>query len=380
MKARERAVLGGVAALLIGTSPARAADAPGEPFGTTKEGQAVTIYTLSNASGMRARIADYGATVVSLEVPDRNGKAGDVVLGFSKLEDYLARSPYFGCIVGRYGNRIAGGRFSIDGQEYTLATNNAPGGIPCSLHGGLKGFDKAVWKAERVSKDGAEGLKLRYLSKDGEEGYPGNLSATVTYWIGKNNELRIDYEATTDKKTPLNLTHHGYFNLKGEGIGTILDHELTLAASRFTPVTSGLIPTGELRPVKGTAFDFTTAHTIGERIGGDDKQLLDGGGYDHNWVLDNQEGTLALAATVYAPSSGRVMEVLTTEPGIQFYCGNFLDGTLTGKAGKPYPHRSGFCLETQHYPDSPNQPNFPSTILEPGKTYKSTTIYRFTTK
>jgi aldose 1-epimerase len=375
-----RALCGGVAAGLAAASVALAAGAGGEPYGKTKEGEDVTIYTLGNAAGMRARILDYGGTVVSLEVPDREGKLADVVLGFSKLEDYLARSPYFGCIVGRYGNRIAAGRFTLDGREYKLATNNEPGGMPCALHGGLKGFDKVVWKAERVSKPEAEGLKLRYVSKDGEEGYPGNLDVTVTYWVTADNALMIFYSAATDKKTPVNLTHHGYFNLKGEGNGDILGHELRLLAANFTPVNKGLIPTGEIRPVQGTPFDFTAPHAIGERIGADDEQLRFGGGYDHNWVLDAQEGGLALAATVYEPGSGRVMEVSTTEPGIQFYCGNFLDGTLTGKSGKPYPHRSGFCLETQHYPDSPNQPGFPSTILEPGKTYRSQTVYRFTVK
>ena len=346
-------------------------------FGQTADGQPVTIFTLTNANGMKARVMNYGAIVVSLEVPDRNGDKADVVLGYNSLAEYIEATPYFGAIVGRYGNRIANGTFTLDDQTYTLAANNEPGGIPCHLHGGLKGFDKVVWDAEPVEGDGKVGLKLHYVSKDGEEGYPGNLDATVFCWLTDDNTLRFDYELNTDKATPVNLTHHGYFNLRGEGNGDILGHMLTIHADRFTPVDKGLIPTGVLQPVAGTPFDFTTPHAIGERVNSDDEQLTFGGGYDHNWVMREQPGELILAATVEEPESGRVMKVFTTEPGIQFYCGNFLDSSNVGKSGIAYAHRTGFCLETQHFPDSPNQPNFPSTILRPGETYQSTTEYRF---
>jgi aldose 1-epimerase len=363
------------------------AGAPAGPraFGTTPDGVPVKLYTLSNALGMKAEITNYGATVVRLLVPDRAGKVDDVVLGFDSVEGYTSdafrkSNPYFGAIVGRYGNRIAGASFKLGGNTYNLAPNNTPGGLPCSLHGGVKGFDRVVWEAKPVSRPGATGLELHYVSKDGEEGYPGTLHVTVTYWLTASNDLKIQYRATTDKATPVNLTHHGYFNLQGEGRGDILGHLLTLRAARFTPVDKGLIPTGELRRVKGTPFDFTSPHAIGERVAAGDEQLAFGGGYDHNWVLDRKGRKLALAARVEEPVSGRIMEVLTTEPGIQFYCGNFLDGTLTGKGGRPYPKRSGFCLETQHYPDSPNQPAFPSTLLNPGQPYESTTIYRFSAK
>jgi aldose 1-epimerase len=351
-----------------------------EPFGKTADGTAVEVFTLANRNGIKLRAMTYGAIVLSLETPDRNGKSADIVLGYNTLAEYLKDTPYFGAIVGRYGNRIANGKFSVDGKEYTLATNNEPGGIKCSLHGGLKGFDKVVWHGEALAKEGAQGVKFTYTSKDGEEGYPGNLKVSVTYWLTNDNEWRIDYEATTDKATPLNITQHSYFNLKGEGNGDILDHVLTFKASKFTPATVGLIPTGELRSVTGTPFDFTSAHSIGERVKSDDEQMKFGGGYDHNWVLDEQSGKLALAATVHEPTTGRVLEVLTTEPGLQFYCGNFLDGKNIGKSGKPYQFRNGFCLETQHYPDSPNQPAFPSTILRPGETWHSTTVYKFGAK
>ncbi len=347
------------------------------PFAKMPDGTSVEVFTLSNAHGIKLRAMTYGAIVLSLETPDKNGKSADIVLGYKTLAEYIKDTPYFGAIVGRYGNRIARGKFSVGGKEYTLATNNFPSEMPCSLHGGLRGFDKVVWKAEGLTKEGAQGVRFRYVSKDGEEGYPGNLTLSVTYWLTDGDEWQIEYEATTDKATPVNVTQHSYFNLKGEGNGDILAHNLTLAASKFTPVTAGLIPTGELKPVKGTPFDFTKPTPIGSRIKQENEQLRFGGGYDHNWVLDEQNGRLSLAATVYEPSSGRVLEVLTTEPGVQFYCGNFLDGTLTGKSGKPYGKRNGFCLETQHYPDSPNQPTFPSTILEPGKVLKSTTVYRF---
>lgn len=351
------------------------------PFGTLPDGTPVEVYTLTNANGLRLRATNYGCIVLSIETPDRAGRMADVALGYPTLAEYLRETPYFGAVVGRYANRIAGGQFTLDGQTYTLAKNNDPGGQPCSLHGGLKGFDKVVWSAKGVEKPGAQGVRFERTSPDSEEGYPGNLRVAVTYWLTDDDEFRIDYEATTDRATPINLAQHTYFNLKGEGQGDILGHELTLHASRFTPVSAGLIPTGELRPVAGTPLDFTAPHAIGARIGADDEQLRYGGGYDHNWVLDRRpEGGLQPAATVYEPTTGRVLEVLTTEPGIQFYCGNFLDGKLTGKSGQPYVHRGGFCLETQHFPDSPNQPAFPSTILRPGETWRSQTVYRFRTR
>jgi len=350
-----------------------------KPFGETEDGKSVYLYSLQNSNGMKVDIMNYGCTVVRLFAPDRTGEMADVVLGFNTLEEYVEKSPYFGCIVGRYGNRIANGQFTLNGTLYKLATNNEPGGIPCHLHGGLKGFDKVVWDARPGFKKNNPQLELQYTSMDGEEGYPGTLYVTVCYRLTDSNELVIEYSATTDKSTPVNLTHHTYFNLHGEGNGHILDHILFMQAKNFTPVTRGLIPTGEIRPVKGTPFDFTKPNTIGKRINSDDQQIKFGGGYDHNWVLDKNEG-LQRVATVYETYSGRYMEVWTTEPGLQFYSGNFLDGTLTGKSGKIYPHRSGLCLETQHFPDSPNQPSFPGTILNPGEVYKSTTVYCFSVK
>ena len=344
------------------------------PFGTTPDGKQATVYTLTNASGMEVRVTDYGGVILSISVPDREGTVEDVTLGFDELEPYTTgESPYFGALIGRYGNRIADGRFSLDGQTYTLATNNGPN----SLHGGERGFDKRLWNAEPFETDSTAGLVLTRTSPDGEEGYPGALDVTVTYTLTDGDALVFDYEATTDEATPVNLTQHTYFNLAGPG-GDILGHELTLNAGAFTPVDSTLIPTGELRAVEGTPFDFRQPHPIGERIGSDDEQIRYGGGYDHNWVLD-REGTdgLAEAARLYDPESGRVMEILTTEPGIQFYSGNFLDGSLTGKGGAVYDYRTGLALETQHFPDSPNQPDFPSTILRPGETYRSQTVYRF---
>ncbi|MCK4660870.1 MAG: galactose mutarotase [Phycisphaerae bacterium] len=345
-------------------------------WGKTQDNRTVCVYALANANGMSARITDYGGIVVSLTAPDRNGKYEDVVLGYGTLAEYVKDSPYFGSVVGRFGNRIARGKFSLDGQEYTLAVNNGPN----HLHGGLKGFDKVIWESEALIRDGAVGVRLHYLSPDGEEGYPGNLDVTVHYWLTDANELRIEYSATTDKATPVNPTHHSYFNLAGAGNGDILGHELMLAADRFTPVDEGLIPTGELRPVAGTPFDFARPTAIGARVGDDDLQLKYGRGYDHNFVLSRWDGKLRLAATVYEPKSGRLMEVLTTEPGVQFYCGNFLDGSNIGKGGKPYEHRYGFCLETQHFPDSPNRPEFPSCTLRPGEQYHHTTVYRFSIK
>ena len=344
-------------------------------FGRTPQGEAVDLYTLINAQGMRVRIMTYGAIVVSLEVPDRDSRLGDIVLGYDDLEGYLQNNPYFGAIVGRYGNRIAKGRFALNGEEYRLATNNGEN----HLHGGIRGFDKVVWKASAKEEleAGTVSVELSYISPDGEEGYPGNLACTVIYTLTNQDELAIRYQATTDQATVVNLTHHSYFNLAGQGLRDILDHELMLVADRFTPVDEGLIPTGELRRVEGTPMDFRSPEAIGARIEQDDQQLKYGGGYDHNWVLNNQDGTLALAARVYEPSTGRVMEIFTTEPGIQFYSGNFLDGTIVGKSGSVYKRRYGFCLETQHYPDSPNQPLFPSVVLKPGEIYQHETVHRF---
>jgi len=341
-------------------------------FGTTPSGETVELYTLKNAKGMEADISTYGGVVVALKVPDRSGKLGDVVLGFDDFKGYLIPPPYFGAIIGRYGNRIAHARFTLDGVEYKLAKNDGDN----SLHGGTRGFDKVLWKAQQGP---GNSLELTYLSKDGEEGYPGNLSVKVVYTVTDNNELKIDYTATTDKDTVLNLTNHSYFNLKGEGNGNILGHEVMINADKFTPIDKGLIPTGELRSVAGTPFDFRQPHTIGERINENNEQLVLAHGYDDNFILNRTGPGLSLAARVTEPSTGRVMEVLTTQPALQFYTGNFLDGTIHGKGGKVYGRRSAFCMETQHYPDSPNQPSFPSTELKPGETYHETTVYRFST-
>jgi len=347
-------------------------DVKKEAFGRLADGTAVDIYTLTNKAGIEARITTYGAILVSLKLPDRNGAFADVNLGFDGLEGYLGTHPYFGAIIGRYGNRIAKARFTLDGVAYALPPNNNGN----TLHGGIRGFDKVVWAAEPVrSADGA-GVKLVYLSKDGEEGFPGNLSVTVVYTLTDANELRIDYEAVTDRKTPVNLTNHAYWNLKGEGRGDVLGHVLRLEADGITAVDSAanLIPTGEIAPVAGTPFEFTSPHAIGERIAKVE------GGYDHNFVLRSGGGTLALAARVEEPESGRVLEIWTDQPGIQLYTGNFLDGTVVGKGGKAYGKHFAFCLETQHFPDSPNHPNFPSTILEPGQTYRTTTVHKFSVK
>jgi len=345
-------------------------------FGTTGEGQAAQLYTLTNQHGMRVTITNYGGIVTSLLVPDRAGSLGDVVLGYDRLSDYVEGSPYFGALVGRYGNRIANGRFTLDGVEYTLAVNN----VPNHLHGGITGFDKVVWDAEPYAESDEVGVRLSYTSVDGEEGYPGNLAVTVTYALTNENELRVDYILETDQATVANVTHHGYFNLAGHASGDVLSHELLLDADRFTPVDEGLIPTGELRDVAGSPMDFRIPSPVGERIDADYEQLRYGGGYDHNWVLNGESGTLRLAARVSEPTTGRVMEVYTTEPGIQFYAGNFLDGTNVGKGGVAYSRRTGLCLETQHFPDSPNHPEFPSTVLRPGERYQSTTVYRFLTQ
>jgi aldose 1-epimerase len=340
-------------------------------FGTTAEGEAVEVFTLTNPSGLRVQAISYGGIITSLETPDRQGALDDVVLGFDDLEPYLAGTPYFGAIIGRYGNRIAGGRFTLEGETYELATNDGPN----HLHGGARGFDKVVWRGEPFENDSTVGVAFTYTSPAGEEGYPGTLNARVTYTLTDRNELVVDYLATTDAPTPVNLTQHSYFNLAGGG--SILGHELMIDASAFTPVDSTLIPTGELRPVEGTPFDFRTPTAIGARIEQEHEQLANGLGYDHNFVLDRSGEGLAHAARVVEPTTGRTLDIHTTEPGIQFYSGNFLDGTITGKDGVVYEHRSGFCLETQHYPDSPNQEAFPSTILRPGEEYRTRTIMTF---
>lgn len=340
------------------------------PWGSTEDGTPVEQYTLVNQNGMMVKIITLGGTVTELWVPDKDGNFADVVLGFDDVAGYESpNNPYFGCIVGRYANRIANGQFTLDGRTYTLVQNNGPN----SLHGGVKGFHLRVWKAYPLYTPDGPALRLKYLSHDGEEGFPGNLNVTVTYTLTNDNALRIDYLATTDKPTVVNLTNHSYFNLKGEGNGTILEHELMLNADHYTPTDDTLIPTGEIAPVEGTIFDFRTPHTIGERI----KELAEPPfkGYDHNFVLNNPEGKLILAAKVKELTSGRIMEVYTDQPGVQLYCGNWLD--VVGKGGKYYGQYYGFCLETQHYPDSPNKPNFPSVVLRPGETYKTTTIYKF---
>lgn len=344
-----------------------------EVFGRTPDGEIVELYTLTNTKGMEVRLTNYGGIVVSLRVPDRQGQFDDVVLGFDRLEDYLKGHPYFGAIIGRYANRIAGGRFVLNGVSYQLTLNEGQN----HLHGGQKGFDKVVWKARPVRSARGVGVRLSYVSRDGEEGYPGNLSVTVTYLLTEENELRIEYTATTDRDTIVNLTHHSYFNLAGQGRRDILDHLLQINAHYFTPIDANLIPTGEIRFVRGTPFDFTQLTPIGARIEEPDEQLRFGRGYDHNWVLAGPPGALRLAARVVEPNSGRVLEVWTTEPGLQFYSGNFLDGTITGKEGRVYRHRYGFCLEPQHFPDSPNKPHFPSVILRKGARYQTTTVYKF---
>jgi aldose 1-epimerase len=366
-----------------------------EPFGHAPDGTPVDLFVLRNTTGSRvkadtegkvavdgrtygpgrpcaeAAICNYGGIVAWLKVPDRNGKMGDVVLGYDDLAGYIKESPYFGAMIGRYGNRIAKGKFTLDGIQYTLATNNGPN----ALHGGIKGFDKVVWKATVLESPNGQSLRLRYTSKDGEEGYPGNLAVTAVYTLMDDNALMLDYTATTDKDTVVNLTQHSYFNLAGRG--TILNHEVMIPADRFTPVDSTLIPTGELRPVDGTPFDFRKPTAIGARINQDDEQLKFGGGYDHNWVINKDMGQLTVMARVYEPTTGRVLEVLSTEPGLQFYTGNFLDGKITGKGGWAYQFRDAFCMEPQHFPDSPNQPNFPSVVLKPGQVYHNTIIFRF---
>lgn len=346
-----------------------------EPFGSTQDGKAVEIYTLQNDNGMVVRIMTYGGIIQTIKVPDKNGQMGDVALGYDTLDGYLTNSPYFGALIGRYGNRIAKGHFTLDGQEYSIFTNN----VPNTLHGGRIGFDKRVWTVDKadVGRRGPE-LVLSYTSPDGEENYPGTLQVTATYTLlAKENTLRLRFRATTDKDTVVNLTGHSYFNLAGAGQGTVLDHIVDIDADKYTPVDSTLIPTGEIAPVDGTPFDFRKPSAIGARINDDNEQLKFGGGYDHNYVMNHPMDKLGLDARVTDPKSGRVFEIWSTSPGMQFYSGNFLDGTIIGKAGSVYVHRGAFAMEPQHYPDSPNQPNFPSTVLHPGETYHNTIVYKF---
>ncbi len=345
-----------------------------QAYGSTPDGTAVDLYTLTNTKGVQAQITNFGGIVTSLLVPDRSGRLGDVVLGFDSLDGYLGKHPYFGAICGRYTNRIAKGRFTLNGVTYALAQNDGEN----HLHGGLRGFDKAVWEAAELQTAEGPGLRLAYLSRAGEEGYPGNLQTVVTYTLTNRDELRIGYLATTDQDTVLNLSHHGYFNLSDAGMSDILHHEVTIHADRFAEIESDLIPTGELIDVKGTPMDFTRPMLVGARIDLDDEQLVRGRGYDHTWMLSGKPRDLALAARVYEPISGRAMEVYTTEPAIQFYTGNFLDGSNTGKGGVMYRKRHALCLECQHFPDSPNRPQFPTTVLKPGQRYEQTTVYRFT--
>jgi aldose 1-epimerase len=345
-------------------------------FGKTPEGQAVELYTLHNSKGAEARIMTYGGIVQSLSMPDKHGKFGDIVLGYDDLQGYIDKTPYFGALIGRYGNRIGGAKFTLEGQTYTLATNNGPN----SLHGGLKGFDKVVWTAKPSVGIHGPQLVLAYVSKDGEEGFPGNLEVTAIYTLTDKNELKLEFTAKTDRPTVANLTHHSYFNLAGQGNGDILGHVVYINADQTTPVDSGLITTGEFADVTGTPFDFRKPTTIGARIGNPDKVLQYGPGYDHNWVINKPLGMFGLQARVVEPTSGRVMEVWSDEPGLQFYAGNFLDGTIKGKGGVAYQIHTGFCMEPQHYPDSPNKANFPSVELKPGQTYHNTIVYKFSTE
>jgi aldose 1-epimerase len=361
-------ILGGIL-IMASTVHGEVPEITKQPWGDVG-GRAVDLYTLRNAKGSVVKISNYGGIVQSVCVPCKTGKLGDVVLGYDTLAGYVKETPYFGCLVGRYGNRIAKGRFTLDGRDYTLATNNGPN----ALHGGLKGFDKVVWDAKSSVMKAGPTLELHYVSPDGEEGYPGALDVTATYTWTDNNELRLEYRATTDKPTVVNLTQHSYFNLAGKG--DVLGHVVMIKSDKITPVDSTLIPTGAFMPVKGTPFDFNKPTAIGERIAANHEQIKFGGGYDHNFVIAKGSG-LGLMARVTEPATGRVLEVLSTEPALQFYSGNFLDGHLTGKNGWVYQQRNGFCMEPQHYPDSPNQPKFPTVVLRPGKTYKNTIVYRF---
>jgi aldose 1-epimerase len=354
------------------------ADIKSRPWGTVDEHK-VDLYTLDNGHGLKAEISNYGATIVSLSTKDAAGNMGDVVLGFKTLEEYREKSPYFGCVVGRYGNRIAYGSFVLNGLTYKLPINNEPADVPCSLHGGNVGFDRKVWTATPRETPEGPTLELVLYSGDGDMGYPGNLRVKVVYTVTNSNALRVEYSAICDQDTPINLTQHSYFNLKGEGNGDILSHDLRLYASNFTPVNAGLIPTGRIEKVAGTPIDFLSPTKIGDRIESANQQMQFGSGYDHNYVVDKKYGEFGKVAEVSESTTGRRMEVYSTEPGVQFYSGNFLDGKLVGKSGKSYVRRGGFCLETQHYPDSPNKPEFPSTILPKGKVYRSKTEYRFST-
>ncbi len=349
-------------------------------FGGLDDGRMARLYTLENANGLRARVTDYGAILVSLDAPDRDGQLADVTLGYDTLEGWLTNTSYFGSTVGRFGNRIKDGRFSLDGQEYSLAKNNEPGGIPCHLHGGIVGFDKVLWQSEgRVTEDGPQ-VVLTYLSADGEEGYPGNLTVTVTYTLTNDDELVWEAQAETDAPTIVNIVHHSYWNLSGDPTTSINDHKLTLFADRYLPTDAGLIPTGERKPVEGTPMDFTEATLIGDRVNEDYDSLAKGGGYDHAWVLSetpSAESGLFRAAVLVDPETGRRMEIDTNQPAIQFYGGNFLDGTVTGKDGVVYEHRTGLCLETENFPDAPNQPDFPSSVLRPGERYYHKMVHRF---
>jgi len=340
-----------------------------QAFGHTADGTGVDLYTLDDGK-VEARITNYGGIIVSLRTPDRNGKLDDVVLGYDSVNQYIAKTAYFGAIIGRYANRIAHGGFQLDGKTYSIPKNDGDN----ALHGGIRGFDKVVWTAQEIK----DGIELTYVSKDGEEGFPGALTTTVRYTLN-GGALRIEYSSTTDKDTVLNLTNHSYFNLAGQGRGEVLGHVVKINASKITPVDANLIPTGELKSVEGTPFDFRTPHAIGERIDANDEQLRLGMGYDHNFVLDHAEGQLAEAAEVYEPTTGRILKVLTTEPGVQLYTGNHLDGSITGKEGRVYKPRFAFCLETQHFPDSPNHANFPSTELKPGQKFHSVTVFQFST-
>ena len=362
---------------LFAMNNATASDLESAVYGKLPDGREVRIFTLSNPNGLTAKVTEYGAILVGLQVPDSKGKMADVTLGYDTLAGWLTNSSFFGASVGRFGNRIAAGKFTLDGKEYTLALNDKPGGIPCHLHGGLKGFNQMLWKGEPVRKAAARGVAFTYTSKDGEEGYPGTLQAKVTYWLNDANELTWQAEATTDKPTVVNLVHHTYWNLTGDPTKTILDHELMLAADAYLPTDKGLIPTGQIAPVEGTPMDFRKATKVGARVNADFEALKFGGGYDHAWVLRPGKG-VRLAAVLKDPSSGRTMEVLTDQPGVQFYCGNFLDGTAVGKGGVKYQFRSGLCLETEGFPDAPNKPQFPRAVLRPGQTYHHTMVLRFT--
>lgn len=344
-----------------------------EPFGKAPDGTPVELFTLKNKNGIQVQITNYGGIITTLRVPDNQGKVDDVVLGYYSLDKYIKKSPSFGCLIGRFGNRIAKGKFSLDGMEYELAINNGPN----HLHGGKIGFDKRVWEPQTIEEENSAGLKLHYLSHHMEEGYPGNLDVEATYWLNDRNELKLEFKAVTDKKTILNLTHHSYFNLKGHDAGDILEHQVKFNADRIVAINSTSIPTGDLMKVKGTPFDFTEFKSIGQDIKADHPQIKNGNGYDHSFVINGKMGELRLACTVKEPDSGRILEVWTTEPAVQFYTANSLDGSIIGKDQTAYEKRNGFCLEAQHFPDSPNHPDFPTTVLNPGETYSQTTIYKF---